>query len=94
MSAGIAEFVRRIETLRAGGAADIDDAFVADGKLTEPIVPEVPLERPAFKTKRDAGRVPERAHPGRSRSPRRRRPRPVDVAIRVALGRGVPRAGG
>jgi hypothetical protein len=54
-SAGIAEFVRRIETLRAGGAAEIDDAFVADGKLTEPIVPEVPMERPAFKTKRDAG---------------------------------------
>jgi hypothetical protein len=53
--AGIAEFVRRIETLRAGGAADIDDAFVTDGKLTEPIVPEVRLERPAFKTKRDAG---------------------------------------
>jgi hypothetical protein len=53
--AGIAEFVRRIETLRTGGAAEIDDAFVTDGKLTEPIVPEVPLERPAFKTKRDAG---------------------------------------
>ena len=54
-SAGIAEFVRRIETLRAGGIAEIDDAFVTDAKLTEPIVPEVPIERPAFKTKRDAG---------------------------------------
>jgi hypothetical protein len=54
-SAGIAEFVRRIETLRAGGEAEIDDAFVIDSKLTEPIVPEVPMERPAFKTKRDAG---------------------------------------
>jgi hypothetical protein len=53
--AGIGEFVRRIETLRAGGTAEIDDAFVTDGKLTEPIVPEVPMERPAFKTKRDAG---------------------------------------
>ena len=53
--AGIAEFVRRIETLRAGGAAEIDDAFVTDEKLTEPIVPEVQLDRPAFKTKRDAG---------------------------------------
>lgn len=53
--AGIAEFVRRIETLRAGGAAEIDDAFVTDEKLTEPIVPEVQLERPSFKTKRDAG---------------------------------------
>ena len=53
--AGITEFVRRIETLRAGGAAEIDDAFVTDGKHTEPIVPEVRLERPAFKTKRDAG---------------------------------------
>lgn len=53
--AGIAEFVRRIETLRAGGAAEIDDAFVTDKKLTEPIVPEVQLERQAFKTKRDAG---------------------------------------
>lgn len=65
--AGIAEFVRRIETLRAGGAADIDDAFVADGKLTEPIVPEVPLERPAFKTKRDAGAyLSERTRPARA----------------------------
>lgn len=54
-SAGIAEFVRRIETLRAGGPADIDDVFVTDAKLTEPIVPEVLMERPAFKTKRDAG---------------------------------------
>jgi hypothetical protein len=54
-SAGIAEFVRRIETLRAGGAAEIDDAFVNDGRLTEPVVPEVAMERPAFKTKRDAG---------------------------------------
>jgi hypothetical protein len=54
-AAGIAEFVRRIETLRAGGVADIDDAFVTDRKLTEPIVPEVPIGRPAFKTKRDAG---------------------------------------
>ncbi|MFM7138377.1 MAG: hypothetical protein ACKO1M_15150, partial [Planctomycetota bacterium] len=53
--AGVAEFVRRIETLRAGGIAEIDDAFVTDAKLTEPIVPEVPMERPAFKTKRDAG---------------------------------------
>ncbi len=53
--AGIAEFVRRIEALRAGGAAEIDDAFVTDGKLTEPIVPEVLMERRAFKTKRDAG---------------------------------------
>jgi hypothetical protein len=54
-AAGIAEFVRRIETLRAGGTAEIDDAFVTDPTLTEPIVPEVPMERPAFKTKRDAG---------------------------------------
>jgi hypothetical protein len=53
--AGIAEFVRRIETLRAGGAAEIGDAFVNEEKLTEPIVPEVQLERPAFETKRDAG---------------------------------------
>jgi hypothetical protein len=53
--AGIAEFVRRIEVLRDGGIAAIDDAFVTDGKLTEPIVPEVQLERPSFKTKRDAG---------------------------------------
>lgn len=54
-SAGIAEFVQRIEALRAGGIAEIDDAFVTDSKLTEPIVPEVPIERPSFKTKRDAG---------------------------------------
>lgn len=53
--AGIAAFVQRIETLRAGGAAEIDDAFVTDEKLTEPVIPEVPMERPAFKTKRDAG---------------------------------------
>jgi hypothetical protein len=53
--AGIAEFVRRIELLRAGGTAAIDDDLVTDGKLTEPIVPQVQLERPAFKTKRDAG---------------------------------------
>ena len=53
--AGIAEFVRRIETLREGGTAEIDDAFVIDGKLAVPIVPEVHLDRPAFKTKRDAG---------------------------------------
>jgi len=54
-AAGIAEFVRRIETLRAGQPAEIDDAFVTDPSLTEPIVPEVAMERPAFKTKRDAG---------------------------------------
>ncbi len=54
-AAGIAEFVRRIETLRAGGVAEIDDAFVTDRKLTDPIVPEVSMDRPAFKTKRDAG---------------------------------------
>jgi len=53
--AGIAEFVRRIELLRAGGTAAIDEDLVTDGKLTEPIVPEVPLERPGFRTKRDAG---------------------------------------
>jgi hypothetical protein len=53
--AGIAEFVRRIETLRAGGQAEIDDTLLTDPSLTEPIVPEVPMERPAFKTKRDAG---------------------------------------
>lgn len=53
--AGITEFVRRIETLRAGGVAEIDDAFVTDGKLTEPVVPEVPIERPTFQTKRDVG---------------------------------------
>jgi len=53
--AGIAEFVRRIETLRSGGQAEIDDAFVTDPQLTEPIIPEVPIERPAFKTKRNAG---------------------------------------
>jgi hypothetical protein len=53
--AGIAEFVRRIETLRAGGQAEIDDALVTDPSLTEPIVPEVLMERPAFTTKRDAG---------------------------------------
>jgi hypothetical protein len=53
--AGIAEFVRRIETLRAGGTAEIDDAFVTDGKWTEPVVPEVPMERPPFQTKRNAG---------------------------------------
>lgn len=53
--AGIAAFVQRIETLRAGGAAEIDDALVTDEKLTEPVIPEVPMERPAFKTKRDAG---------------------------------------
>jgi len=52
---GVDEFVRRIETLRAGGQAEIDDAFVTDPSLAEPIVPEVQMERPAFKTKRDAG---------------------------------------
>lgn len=54
-AAGIAEFVRRIETLRSGGQAEIDDGLVTDPELTESIVPEVPLQRPAFKTKRDAG---------------------------------------
>jgi hypothetical protein len=54
-AAGSAEFVRRIETLRAGQPAEIDDAFVTDPSLTEPIVPEVQMERPAFETKRDAG---------------------------------------
>ncbi len=53
--AGIAEFVRRIEVLRAGGVAAIDDDFVADGNLTQPILPEVNIERPVLKTKRDAG---------------------------------------
>jgi hypothetical protein len=54
-AAGIADFVQRIETLRTGGSAEIDDAFVNDEKFTEPIFPEVPMERPAFRTKRDAG---------------------------------------
>jgi hypothetical protein len=54
-AAGIAEFVRRIDTLRAGQPAEIDDVFVTDPSLTEPIVPEAPMGRPAFKTKRDAG---------------------------------------
>lgn len=53
--AGIAEFLRRIESLRGGGEAEIDDALVNDASLTQPIVPEVLLERPIFKTKRDAG---------------------------------------
>ncbi len=65
--AGIAEFVRRIQVLRAGGAAEIDDAFVNDGRLTEPIVPQVQLERPAFETKRDAGAyLSERTRAARS----------------------------
>ena len=54
-TAGIAEFARRIEMLRADGTVEIDDAFVSDAKFTEPVMPEVPIERPAFKTKRDAG---------------------------------------
>jgi hypothetical protein len=53
--AGIAEFVRRIETLRAGGTAEIDDEYITDAKWTEPVVPEVPMERPSFQTKRNAG---------------------------------------
>ena len=53
--AGIAEFVRRIEAMRAGGSASIDDAFVNDDAFATPVVPEVRLERPAFKTKREAG---------------------------------------
>ena len=53
--AGIAEFVRRIELLRTGGSASIDDAFVTDDLFTKPVVPEVRLERPVFKTKREAG---------------------------------------
>jgi hypothetical protein len=53
--AGVAEFVSRLELLRAGGQASIDDAFVTDGKLTETIIPETPLERPLFRTKREAG---------------------------------------
>jgi len=53
--AGIAEFVQRIEVLRAGGSASIDDAFVNDDSFATPVVPEVRLDRPAFKTKREAG---------------------------------------
>ena len=53
--AGIAEFVRRIELLRAGGSASIDDAFMTADSFSKPVVPEVRLERPAFKTKREAG---------------------------------------
>lgn len=65
--AGIAEFVRRIETLRAGGEAAIADEFVTDSKFAEPVVPEVPMERPAFKTKRDAGAyLSERTRAARS----------------------------
>lgn len=53
--AGIAEFVRRIQAMRSGEKAEIDDAFVMDPSLTEIVKPEVAMERPAFKTKRDAG---------------------------------------
>jgi hypothetical protein len=52
---GVAEFVNRLELLRGGGEASIDDAFVMDAKLTETIIPETSLERPLFKTKREAG---------------------------------------
>jgi len=66
--AGIAEFVRRIELLRAGGSASIDDAFVTDDSFTKPVAPEVRLERPAFKTKREAGEyLSERTHRARER---------------------------
>jgi hypothetical protein len=53
--AGIAEFVRRIQSLRMGEKVEIDDAFVTDPSLTEIIRPEVEVERPSFKTKRAAG---------------------------------------
>jgi len=53
--AGVAAFVWRIETLRSGGTAEIDDAFVTDPAMTLPVLPEVTIDRPAFKTKRDAG---------------------------------------
>jgi hypothetical protein len=53
--AGTDEFVRRILALRAGEKVEIDDAFVTDAALTEVLRPEVEMERPAFKTKRDAG---------------------------------------
>jgi hypothetical protein len=53
--AGTDEFVRRILALRAGEKVQIDDAFVTDAALTEVLRPEVEMERPAFKTKRDAG---------------------------------------
>jgi len=53
--AGIAEFVRRIQALRSGDKADIDDAFVTDPSLTEMITPVVQMERHEFQTKRDAG---------------------------------------
>ena len=66
--AGIAEFVRRIELLRAGGSASIDDAFVTDDSFTKPVAPEVRLERPAFKTKREAGEyLSERTRRARER---------------------------
>ena len=66
--AGIAEFVRRIELLRAGGSASIDDAFVTDDSFAKPVTPEVRLERPAFKTKREAGEyLSERTRRARER---------------------------
>jgi len=53
--AGMTEFARRIGLLRAGGSASIEDAFVNDDALAPPVIPEIRLERPAFKTKRGAG---------------------------------------
>ena len=53
--AGIDEFVRRIDVLRAGGSASIDDVFVNDDAMATPIIPQVRLERPSFTTKHEAG---------------------------------------
>ena len=64
---GMAEFERRLATLRSGGHAVIDDTFVTNEALTEPMIPEIHIDRQSFKTKREAGSyLSERTRPARA----------------------------
>jgi len=53
--AGVAEFTRQLERMRAGGAVPLDATLATDPRLTEIVAPNVRLEKPAFRTKREAG---------------------------------------
>lgn len=53
--AGIAEFTRRLDAMRAGQAGHIEDELATDPRFTDIVAPHVTMDKPTFRTKREAG---------------------------------------
>jgi len=53
--AGMSEFARRLEAMKAGSASDIDDGLTFSHEWTEAVQPTIHVSRPTFQTKREAG---------------------------------------